>query len=293
LPDLSQLWIFWVSFIMLVAAGIGVPIPEELPVIGAGIWAANTPEVGPVRWLILPTCIVGIVISDVLLYGIGRFGSDRILRNRWVARLFPPKKREQIEHNFAHYGIKILLVVRWVPAIRSPLFITAGLMRVPLYRFIIADTIAASMGHTLLFFTAYWFGDTFRDLVVHAEQQVDRWRPILIITLLLGAAVFFLIHYLRRPVITADPKELPLIGKQVAAGIETLEHRTSILHLGKQHESKVRSQDSAVRSQEAEVRSLEVGAEDQKTEGKDRANANHEHAPRKEGAKARPPASEG
>jgi membrane protein DedA with SNARE-associated domain len=233
-PDLSQLWIFWVTFAMLVAAGIGVPIPEELPVIGAGIWAANNAEIGPIRWLILPVCILGIVISDVLLYAIGRYGGARLLQFRWVARLMPPDKREKIEANFAHYGLKVLLVIRWLPGIRSPMFITAGMMRVPLWRFVIADAVAASLGHTLLFFLAYWFGDQFRDLVVHAEQEVDKLRPILVISAIAAVALFFLYRYTRRPVTTADPKELPLIGEKVAAGIESLESGT---FLGRAHET--------------------------------------------------------
>lgn len=223
MPDLSQLWFFWVTFAMLVAAGIGAPIPEELPVIGAGIWAASTPEVGPVRWLILPVCIVGIIISDVLLYSIGRFGGARLLQHRLVARLMPPAKLAKIQDNFHHYGIKILLFIRWLPGIRSPMFITAGMMRVPLYRFLLADALAASIGHSLLFFLAFWFGDQFRVLVEHAEHEVDRLRPILLILGVIAVAVFFLYRYLRRPVPTADPKDLPLIGNQVAAGIDSLE----------------------------------------------------------------------
>ena len=44
----------------------------------------------------------------------------------------PVGRREQIESNFHHYGLRILLMVRWVPGIRSPMFVTAGTMRLPL-----------------------------------------------------------------------------------------------------------------------------------------------------------------
>ena len=214
---------------MLVAAGIGIPIPEELPVIGAGIWVASSPELGPFRWLILPVCIVGVVISDVLLYGIGRLWGPRLLDRPWVARLVPPDKRATIEENFNHYGVKMLLFIRWVPGIRSPMFITAGIMRVPLPRFILADGLAAIIGHSLLFFLAYWFGDQFRDLVERAEAKVDRLRPILILSGIAIVAIYFLVHYLRRPVTTGDPKELPLIGGQVAATIESLDNKAGFL----------------------------------------------------------------
>ena len=61
--DASMIGWFVATFAMLVAAGVGVPIPEELPVVGAGVWVGSNPEVGPFRWLILPVCILGVVIS--------------------------------------------------------------------------------------------------------------------------------------------------------------------------------------------------------------------------------------
>ena len=183
MPDWSALlWPMIIAFASLVAAGIGAPIPEELPVIGAGIWVASNPELGVLRWIILPVCFAGILISDVLLYGIGRLWGTRLLEHRWLACLMPPGRREQIESNFHRYGLRILLMVRWLPGIRSPMFVTAGTMRLPLHRFVIADAIAAVIGHSLLFFLAYWFGDQFRDLVVQAENTVQsRVRPLLIL----------------------------------------------------------------------------------------------------------------
>lgn len=282
MPDLSDLWFFLVTFALLVGAGIGLPIPEEVPVISAGIWAANNHDLGPFRWLILPTCIVGIVISDLLLYGIGRFGGARLLQNRWVTRLFPPEKREQIEKNFHHYGVKILLLVRWVPGIRSPMFITAGLMRVPLLRFVIADSLAAGLGHSLLFFSAFWFGDQFRDLFLHAEEEVkNKLQPIIILSVLIAIGLFFLFCFWRRPVTTADPKDLPLIGSKVAAGIERLEHKTVLLGRGKDTVVE-RSQEAAVRRQQSEVRS-------QKSGNNTHPNENHELPAKEEQEKAHKP----
>src|SRR5262249_39222694 len=118
-PDLAALlWPMIIAFASLVAAGIGAPIPEEIPVIGAGIWVASNPELGVLRWLILPVCFTGILISDVLLYGIGRLWGTRLLEHRWLARMMPPDRREQIESNFHHYALPIFLISRSLPPIR-------------------------------------------------------------------------------------------------------------------------------------------------------------------------------
>jgi membrane protein DedA with SNARE-associated domain len=220
LDFLSDYWPLLTTFCLLVAAGIGFPMPEELPVVGAGIWVSQNPNLEPWSWLALPTCILGVVISDGLLYTIGRMYGPRLFEYRWLSRLFPPEKRARIEANFHKYGVKILLFARLLPGIRSPIFITAGIMKLPLKRFLLADGIYAIPGVSLLFFLAFWFGQQFKDLVVSIEQEVVAYRPIIILAGLIVVGIYLVFHFLRKPVPTGDPKELPLIGQQVAATIE-------------------------------------------------------------------------
>jgi membrane protein DedA with SNARE-associated domain len=203
------------DFSGVVAAGVGVPIPEELPLVGAGIWVAGDPPVGAWKWLILPICILGVVISDGLLYGVGRFWGPALLNFRWVRKMLPPEKQERIIKNFHDYGVKILLFARLLPGIRSPIFIMAGILKLPLKRFIFADGIYAIPGVSLLFFLSYWLRDQFRDLIVAFEKKVDHARPILILLALVGVAAYLVWHFWRKPVSTGDPKELPPIIDKV------------------------------------------------------------------------------
>jgi membrane protein DedA with SNARE-associated domain len=182
------------------------------------------PDDAPVRvrwWIMLPVCIVGVVLSDGLLYGMGRFFGPRLLQHRFMARLVPPDKRAKIERNFHRYGVKILLFARLLPGIRSPIFITAGIMRLPFRSFLLADGIYAIPGVSLLFFLSYWFTTSFKDLVERAEAKVLQVRPILILAAIVAVGIYFLVNFLRRPVSTGDPEELPLIGPQVAARIDS------------------------------------------------------------------------
>jgi len=216
----ALIWAFALTLGCLLAAGFGAPIPEELPIVGAGAWVSQYPEFGWPRWLILPICIVGVVTSDGCLYGIGRFFGPRLLENRVTKRLVPPAKRERIQENFQKYGIWTLLFARFLPAIRSPIFVTAGIMRLSLAKFLLADGLYAIPGVSALFFLSWWFGDQFREVIVGAESKMQRLRPLLILLVIAALGGFLLYHFLRRPVSTGDPKEMPILGDRVAAKVD-------------------------------------------------------------------------
>jgi membrane protein DedA with SNARE-associated domain len=212
------------TFGSLVVAGIpGVPIPEFLPVMGAGGWLGSHPGIGLLGWLLLPACILGVVIADCLLYSIGRVFGARLLNYRIFARIMPADKRERIELNFHKYGMKVLLFARLLPSLPSLVSLTAGTMRVRFVQFLLADIVYAIPGISFLFLLAYWFGSQVIQLVKNADakvhDKVHEWQPYLILAGLLAVGGFFLYHFLRRPVSTGDPKEIPIIGEQVAAKI--------------------------------------------------------------------------
>jgi membrane protein DedA with SNARE-associated domain len=257
--DKAYLWIFG----LLMAAGMGFPIPEEVPIVTAGVWVGHAGEAPPPHadvaraaasfsatpnaalpqvalavintpvpvsnlrwWIMLPVCIVSVVLSDSILYSVGRLCGPRLLDTKWMRKLIPPPSRERIEGNFNRYGIWVLMAARFTPAIRSPIFIMAGVMRISLIRFVIADGIYAIPGVSALFFLAYWFGDQFREWLERAEGRVHSARPIIIMVLILAVAAYMVYHFLRYPVATGDPREeIPVIGQKVAEKIVPPEER--------------------------------------------------------------------
>jgi membrane protein DedA with SNARE-associated domain len=226
-PDFELIRDLLIAFGLFVGAGFGLPVPEELAMVGAGLWTASKADAYPLyRWLMLPVCIVGVIIADVLLYSVGRFFGTRLLESSWFSRMVTREKRERIERNFDHYGVNILLFGRLLPGIRSPLFITAGTMRLPVSRFVMADALGAVVGNSILFFLAFWFGDQFKELVNRVEARA---QPLIIVLSIVAVGVFLLIHFMRRPVPTGDPEDLPIIGHQVAVHIEgAAAHKNSV-----------------------------------------------------------------
>jgi membrane protein DedA with SNARE-associated domain len=225
-------WAYFGIFAALVAAGIGFPIPEEIPVVTAGVMighASQDPNSHLRWWIMLPICVAGVVISDGLLYGVGRLWGPRLVEYRWVKnRLLPPERLTQIQCNFQKYGVKILLFARLLPGIRSPIFITAGIMRVPFSRFLVADGIYAIPGVSLLFFLGFWFTDQFLEIV----KEVDKVRPLIVVVVLTALVTYLVIRFMRRPVLTGAPEDLPPLVSKVTEQVTHIIHPSKETHHG-------------------------------------------------------------
>jgi membrane protein DedA with SNARE-associated domain len=164
-------------------------------------------------WIMLPLCIVGVVLADCVLYTAGRMWGVRLLRSGWVQRnVLPPEKQVKIEQNFAKHGILILLGARLTPGIRTPVFLMAGVLKMPLARFLLADGLYAVPGVNLLFWLAYLFTDQF----VAAIHAVERHRPMAVAVVLAAVGGVILYKLLaNRKLSTGDVEEIPPYVKPV------------------------------------------------------------------------------
>ena len=236
-------------FLALIASGFGFPMPEELPVITAGILVGH--EDTTLRWwIMLPVCILGVVIGDGCLYGIGRIWGTRLLENKWVQRnIVPPDKRAEIEKNLHDRGIAVLLGARLLPGIRTPIFIMAGILRVPFTRFLLADGLYAIPGVNLLFWLAYMLTDQ----VLEIFNKINAYKPLVVVSLLSAVAgALFQKYVLNRHVSTGKPPEVPkiiakpaeVVAHAVGAAVEKVTHRHPHEHEDVKQESAITNQAS-------------------------------------------------
>ena len=224
-------------FLALVVSGLGFPLPEELPVITAGILVGH--QDSPLKWYImLPVVILGVVISDGFLYGMGRLCGEWLLTRGWVQRnLVTPEKRAQIEKNFHDRGIAVLLGARLLPGIRSPMFILAGVMRVPLGRFLLADGLYAIPGVNLLFWLSYFLTDQ----IMEIYKKLEAYRPLVVVAILSGIAGALIQKYVfSRKVSTGDATQVPrVIAKPVEVVAHAVERAAgAVVHVAHRHHDK-------------------------------------------------------
>jgi membrane protein DedA with SNARE-associated domain len=210
----DEFWQYAGVFGALVAAGFGAPIPEEIPIATGGVLVGRDwgdPD-GLKWWVMLPLCILGVVLCDTILYLAGRKWGRWLIRRKWVQRrVLSPERFAKIEKNFHDYGIRILLIARLMPGIRTPVFLSAGICRLPFRKFLLADAIYAIPGVNLIFWLAYYLTDAFMNLL----HKVESYRELAVVAVLSFVAGFITATFVRRPVATGSPEELPVLGKPV------------------------------------------------------------------------------
>jgi len=217
-------WGYLGVFVGILLTGLGFPMPEELPVVLggalAGGFAGDARSITIHWWIMLPVCIVGVVIGDSFLYWIGRLWGAKLVDRPFVQKhLLSPEKFASIAENFHKYGIKILLFARMTPGIRAPIFLTAGITRLPVSHFLLADGIYAIPGVSLLFALGYFFTDNMVQIV---KGDLEMVKNIIILVVVLAVTGYFMYRFLRKPMVTGSPTDVPAIVEPMSHTLDSV-----------------------------------------------------------------------
>lgn len=176
-------WTYAGIFLVLFGAGLGAPIPEEAPIVAAGILAHQQ----VIRWwMALPVCVLGVVAGDVVLYAVGRRWGERALDRTAVRRVLSRAREERLKAAYRRHGVKIIFVARHVVGLRAAAFLTAGIARVGFLRFLAVDLAAALLGVPAGFGLAFLFADQVQHLAADVHR-VERWLALYALMALAGA----------------------------------------------------------------------------------------------------------
>jgi len=154
-------------FVFLVLTGCGMPIPEEVAIVLAGVLSA-TGELNV--WRAFAVCLAGAIVGDSIMYYIGyRWGHNLFQLHPQLARLVHAEREASLELMIERHGLKVLILARFLVGIRGPAYIAAGALRIPYRRFLWCDLIAATLVVSLFFWAAYAFGEEVTQLLRDAE----------------------------------------------------------------------------------------------------------------------------
>lgn len=200
-------------FVWLYLTGIGIPpVPEEAGILySAGVTALHSDVHW---WLAWPATSLGILCADITLYGIGRLFGPRLFQYRWVSKLIGSDRRKRIESKFQKHGFQILMTARFLPPLRTGIFIVAGALHYPFLSFLIPDAIFGVIGVGVVF-----FGST---LVINLIHQAGSWLVYTLAAVAIVVGLFKFFQYLKRreekePLAPVSVLDLPLEQAMPAA----------------------------------------------------------------------------
>lgn len=152
-----------VLLLVLLAASLGVPIPEDVPLIAAGVLLRTHP--GIASWPeTLFVAFVGVLAGDIVLYNLGRRWGPGALNHRSVRWIITPDRFTRFSRRFRVHGTWFCFFGRFVVGVRAAMCVTAGATRFAFWRFILADLAGAMLSVPLFLLLGYWFASVIPSL---------------------------------------------------------------------------------------------------------------------------------
>lgn len=160
-------------FALLFSCGIGAPMNEDIVLLAA---AALTLKgvMEPVPLMVVAW--FGLVAGDALVFHWGhRFGT-RLLRHRFAARIVSEEKLVSLQDTMRRFGPAYIFVVRFMPGIRTALFLAAGSLKMPYRHLFIYDGLAAVVELPLLVYGVRYVGGNWEQI----RALVERFQYVLL-----------------------------------------------------------------------------------------------------------------
>lgn len=150
-------------FGMLLLCGFGVPIPEDISIIAGGIIAGL--GYGNVH-IMCVVSIAGVLIGDLIVYNIGRYSGQKIFGTKFGKRILSHGWYEKILKSFHAHGKFVLFAARFMPGLRTPIYLSAGITKfVGIPAFFLIDGFAALISVPVWNYLGYYSASN-RELLI-------------------------------------------------------------------------------------------------------------------------------
>lgn len=154
-------------FLVLLLCGIGLPLPEEVTLIGSGLLLHQ----GKVEFVpITLVCSAAILIGDSIPYWIGRRYGMRAVKWPIVRKVLHPERFILLKRRFRQHGNWVVFTFRFLPGIRLPGYFTAGTLKMKYPRFILLDALGVAVSVPISIWLGKFFGSSLEELEGHIES---------------------------------------------------------------------------------------------------------------------------
>ncbi len=182
---------YFLIFGILLACGLGLPIPEDITLFAGGLSAYYGLTS---LWMTIVISIAGVILGDSLIFYLGaKYG--RKLTKKWLFhKLLPDERLNAVRENFHKKGNRLIFAARFMPGLRAPIFFSAGTLHLPYRIFLLYDGLAALISIPAIISSVYFFGDEL-DKVVRIITKIEHSIILMIVAAILAIlAKWYLTH---------------------------------------------------------------------------------------------------
>jgi len=188
---------YFVILAVLLACGFGLPVPEDITLIAAGILAAR--DIIDFNTAVA-LCLLGVLLGDGTVFWLGRHYGTRLRGSRIFSVILPEKRDAAVKAIFQKYGDRVIFMARFMPGLRTPLFFATGSYHVSFWKFLFLDGFAALISVPLWVYVGYLFGANLEEL----EKVVRKAQFGIYAVLVALVAVFIAAYYLKKRYLQVD-----------------------------------------------------------------------------------------
>lgn len=187
-------WVYlglWFVVFAETGLAVGFFLPGDSLLVVAGLFAAaGKLQVG----LVMLAFFLGSVIGDSTGYWTGR-AMGKTLFNRESSFIFKPSRVEKAKHFFEKYGVKTVILARFVPIVRTFAPLVVGAAEMPYSKFLTFSVIGGALWISSMVLAGYFLGGVIETaLGIKLEDHIEKVVIVVVFLSLLPPIIEFLKH---------------------------------------------------------------------------------------------------
>jgi len=181
----------WFVIFAETGLAVGFFLPGDSLLVVSGLFAAA----GKLNIaLVLLAFFLGSVLGDSTGYWIGR-GMGKTLFNRESSWVFKPSRVEKAKHFFEKYGVKTVILARFVPIVRTFAPLVVGAAEMPYSKFLFFSVIGGLLWINSMVLAGYFLGGVIeRALGIKLEDHIEKVVIVVVLISLLPPLIEYLKH---------------------------------------------------------------------------------------------------
>ncbi len=195
MPDLSPIveqFPYLGLFLLMILGSLGFPFPEDATLMLGGVLVSQ----GVVG--LIPGFLVtysSLLAGDFMLYALGKKYGRQVVEHPRFQKIVSAERLDKLETKFRTNGVWVVMVGRHFLGLRAQIFLVAGVLRIPAFKFVLCDAVSALLTLGFWGWVGYQGGKSFLTLREDISRVEHAVLLGVIVLIVLAAGIFYLKSY--------------------------------------------------------------------------------------------------